>query len=103
MVEDTYVQLKLRVRASLRTALQEAADNSGSPPNSLNQECVERLERTLAEDQTLAEARRENYELRETMRRLVDAFDKALDTIRPDPLLEYRREAGQARQGRSEP
>lgn len=96
--QSEFLQLKLRVRASLLAALKEAAD-IGSPPVSLNQEAVGRLEQSFEEEKQLDELRRENRELRETIRRMVDAFDKALDTIRPDPLQEYRREAAAARQG----
>jgi hypothetical protein len=99
--QDEFVQLKLRVRASLRAQLEGAAA-IGSPSVSVNQEAVGRLERSFEEDKQLDDLRRENRELRETIRRMVDAFDKALDTIQPDPLRDYRREAAAARQG-SEP
>ena len=96
VVKQEHLQLKLRVRASLRDALEVAAA-SHLPPDTANQEAVRRLEYSFMEQSRLEDAQRENAELRETIRRMVDAFDRAIDTVLPDPLREYREATNEIR------
>ena len=61
--EGEFVQLKLRVRASLRTQL-EAAASIGSPQLSVNYEAARRLEHSFEQDAYLDPLVHENAELR---------------------------------------
>jgi Arc-like DNA binding domain len=91
----TNVQLKVRMKEPLRAALEKVAQERGV---SLNAEIVYRLERSFDLEQRLKEAIDWNSEWYEVTRRLVDAFELALDEISGKPLKAFKEATRQVRQ-----
>jgi fructose-1,6-bisphosphatase/sedoheptulose 1,7-bisphosphatase-like protein len=89
---DEDLQIRVRMRQSLRDALDKSARTS------LNAEIVRRLQASFHYEQRLAEEIQRNKEFQELLRRMADALERVLDELTVMTIKEMRDAIRDARQ-----